>query len=184
MQTAETRQRIVEAALSLHREVGPLRTSVSAVAKRAGVERPTVYRHFPDDTSLLAACRGLHLATQPPPDPRSWATIEDPEDRLQVALAGLYGYYEETEHLTANLLRDAAASTTVAAAIAAMTEGLAVAVSLLAVGWTPGPPSQLSRAALEHAVAFETWRSLCRRSGLDRDTAIHLVVGMVGSVAR
>ncbi len=179
--TAETRRRIVEAALGLHEEVGPARTSMSAVAKRAGVERPTVYRHFPDEASLFQACRGLHMASTPPPNPASWIGISDPEDRLRVALEDLYRYYEATERLTGNLLRDAAISPTVAAATASMTSGLAAAVQILLTGWEREPSARL-RAVLELSVAFETWRSLCRRSGLESSVAIEIVVGAVRSV--
>ena len=54
----ETRRRIVEAAVELHSTIGPARTSYSAVARRAGVTRPTLYAYFPDKASLFAACSG------------------------------------------------------------------------------------------------------------------------------
>ena len=53
---AETRQRIVDAAVELHTSVGPARTTISAIAERAGVERHTVYAHFPDEPTLFRAC--------------------------------------------------------------------------------------------------------------------------------
>ena len=65
----ETRERIVEAAVDLHTTLGPARTSILAIAERAGVERPTVYRHFPTTESLLTACTAHHWAQQPAPDP-------------------------------------------------------------------------------------------------------------------
>jgi len=180
--TEETRRRIVDAALALHEEIGPARSSIAAVAKRAGVERPTVYRHFPDERSLLAACRGHSLSQHPPPDPSGWVAIEDPDERLRMALSALYAYYAETERLTANLLRDAAVSPAVAEAMMIMSAGLAAAVDLLEVGWpTDEGRAGLVRAALTHAVSFDTWRSLCRRSSLDEGAAIDLIVGMVRS---
>ena len=63
-QLEETRQRIVDATVALHEEVGPARTTVTAIAQRAGVSRPTVYNQFPDDRSLFAACSG-HWRQQP-----------------------------------------------------------------------------------------------------------------------
>ena len=51
----ETRQRIVEATVALHEELGPAQTSISKIAERAGVRRSTVYRHFPDEDAPFAA---------------------------------------------------------------------------------------------------------------------------------
>src|ERR687888_296648 len=55
-QLAETRRRITETTVELHRTVGPAATQISEIARRAGVQRVTVYNHFPDDASLFAAC--------------------------------------------------------------------------------------------------------------------------------
>src|SRR3954453_7585224 len=92
-QQEETRQRIVEAMVDLHREVGPARTTISAIAERAGVERLTVYRHFPDETAMFRACT-THYATQVPgPDAAMWAGVEEPAERLRSALHQFYDYY-------------------------------------------------------------------------------------------
>src|SRR3954447_14173700 len=69
---AETRQRIVEAAVQLHQTKGPGLTSFSDVARLAGVQRNTLYRHFPDEHSLLLACSGQYGQLNPPPDPTTW----------------------------------------------------------------------------------------------------------------
>src|SRR5512134_1449821 len=84
----ETRRRITEAAVELHGTIGPARTTVSAVADRAGVQRATVYRHFPDEESLFAACSAHWAMLNPPPDPGSWDE-PDPDRRLAVALEQL-----------------------------------------------------------------------------------------------
>src|ERR1700704_615036 len=89
----ETRRRIVEAAIELHGTVGPARTSVSAIAARAGVQRHTYYRHFPDERSLGLACSGLYMERNPLPDPAPWRAIRDPEKRLRRCLGDLYAYY-------------------------------------------------------------------------------------------
>ena len=89
----ETRRRIEAAAIALHEEVGGVAATITAIAERAGVSRLTVYRHFPDERSLLTACTGTYLAANPPPDPRDWARIPDPAVRLRIALAELYPYY-------------------------------------------------------------------------------------------
>src|ERR671928_2084651 len=80
---AETRRRITETTVELHRTVGPAATQISEIARRAGVGRVTVYNHFPDDASLLAACTTQFAADSPPPDPAAWTSVKDPDDRLK-----------------------------------------------------------------------------------------------------
>jgi AcrR family transcriptional regulator len=104
---ADTRRRITEATLELHRTVGPAATQISEIARRANVQRRTVYNHFPDDASLFAACSAHWRALHPAPDPTPWLEINDPGERLQFALRELYVWYRETEEMTANVLRDA-----------------------------------------------------------------------------
>src|SRR5262247_128064 len=104
---AETHLRITEAAIELHGTVGPSRTTLSAVAKRAGVERRTLYRHFPNEADLFAACSTHYFAANPWPDLADWRAVRDPQERLERALGDLYAYYERTEPMLANVLRDA-----------------------------------------------------------------------------
>src|SRR4051794_3542962 len=102
----QTRLRITESAVALHEELGPARTSISAVAERAGVRRSTVYRHFPDDEALFAACSSHFRSANPPPDLGVWAAIEDPAERTTTALRELYTFYGRTEGMYTSLLRD------------------------------------------------------------------------------
>src|SRR5215218_9654796 len=92
-----TRLRIIEAAIALHGTVGPARTTISAIAERAGVRRATVYRHFPDERTLLLGCSSTWAARNPLPDPATWAAIADPAERLERALDALYTWYERVE---------------------------------------------------------------------------------------
>ena len=94
---AETRRRITEAAVELHGTVGPARTSISAIAERAGVRRSTVYRHFPDEAALFDACSSHWAAANPVPDMAAWASIDDPDERLRTTLDELYAFYRRTE---------------------------------------------------------------------------------------
>ena len=92
--------------MELHGTLGPSRTSISAVAERAGVRRSTVYRHFPDEAALF---QGLQLplgGLNPTPDPGAWAAIDDPDERLRTALEELYAYFRGTEQMLENLHRD------------------------------------------------------------------------------
>src|SRR5688500_15470296 len=103
---ADTRRRIVEATVSLHQEVGPAATTVSEVARRAGVERVTVYNHFADDESLFAACSAHWRSLHPAPDPETWLVAADPATRLRLALPELYRWYRSTASMTGSVLRD------------------------------------------------------------------------------
>src|SRR5919202_6193130 len=104
---AETRQRIVESAVALHLERGPAQTSINAIAERAGVNRVTVYRHFPDARTLLDACSAHARKVDPPPALDGWRAIGDPRRRTEVALTQLYAYFRRTEAGWSNVLRDA-----------------------------------------------------------------------------
>lgn len=103
----ETRRRITAATVELHRTVGPAATRISEIARRAGVQRMTVYNHFRDEASLYAACSAHWQALHPRPDPLAWLATEDPGERLRLGLRELYAWYRETEPMTANILRDA-----------------------------------------------------------------------------
>src|SRR4051794_25438415 len=103
----QTRLRITESAATLHTDtLGPARTTMSAIAEHAGVRRSTLYRHFPDEATMFAACSSHWLAQNPPPDPTVWPAIADPRARIEAALGELYAYYRGTRHAYENLLRD------------------------------------------------------------------------------
>src|SRR5918999_6016128 len=106
-QQADTRRRIVEAAVDLHGSVGPALTSLSMIAERAGVQRHTLYAHFPDERSLFLACSGLTLERDPLPDAEPWRAIADQRERLRTGLLAIYGWYERNAELAACVLRDA-----------------------------------------------------------------------------
>src|SRR6476620_2169189 len=117
-QQSDTRRRIVEAVAALHGETGPARTTIKAIAERAGVERLTVYRHFADEGALFAACDVHFRAETPPPDPAAWAGVADPAARLRAARLAFYGYYRQGEAMLANAHRDAAQLPALAAVLA------------------------------------------------------------------
>ena len=130
-----TRQRITEAAVELHGSVGPARTTITAVAERAGVQRHTVYRHFPTEDDLFAACSGHYFAGHPWPDPGAWRAIADPAERLARGLDELYAYYERDRGDVANVLRDATLVPGVEPALAAFRAFVDDAARALAAGW-------------------------------------------------
>lgn len=177
---AETRRRIVEATAALHEEVGPAATTISAVAERAGVQRLTVYRHFPDEGALIAACAAHAGETYPPPDPALWSGMADPAQRLRAALRALYAYYASRERAMAQVLRDAEQIPALRAAMEPMERYMGGVAGGLAEGWDGAPRGpRLFRAALGHALDFWTWRSLASR-GLGPEEAADLMAEMVG----
>lgn len=179
---AETRRRIAAAAVELHGTVGPSRTTFSAVADKAGVQRHTVYRHFPTESDLFGACSAHFFAQHPLPDIQPWRQIEVPRPRLEQALDDLYGYYESTERMFSNVLRDAELIEALGPVLVPMNEYLDEAVRVLAAGWgARGRKRTRLVAALCHALDFHAWRSLTRDDQITRAEAIELMTALVAA---
>ncbi len=174
----QTRERITEAAMELHGSLGPARTTISAIAQRADVQRATVYRHFPDEEALFAACSAHWRAQNEPPDLAAWAAIRDPAARLAVALAELYAWYGRTQQMLELLIRDLPVVPAVQSQFRLPGYLDAAADVLLAGRPERGAARRRARAALGHAVAFETWASLVRQQGLTSAEAIRLMERM------
>jgi AcrR family transcriptional regulator len=172
---AATRARIVEAAVDMHTSLGPAATSISAIAERAGVQRHTVYAHFPDDDALFSACTGHWRSLHPFPDPAAWTKTSDPRRRLRRALQEIYAWYAEVEDDFALFTRDSHVFPSFWAAGRAQFSQIA---DDLARGF---PRRKAVRAAVGHALDFGTWRSLVRGQGLSDSAAVALMVGLVES---
>ena len=180
---AKTHLRITEAAIELHGTLGPSRTTMSAVARRAGVERRTLYRHFPDEADLFEACSTHYFAANPWPELDSWRAIRDPRQRLQHALDELYAYYERTEPMYSNVLRDAELVDYARDAVIPLHTYLEEAAEILTVGRrVAGRRRHLLVGALHHALAFSTWHSLTT-AGITRADAVMLVTALVETAA-
>jgi AcrR family transcriptional regulator len=162
---AQTRQRIVEAAVDLHTTVGPAATSITAIAKRAGVERHTVYAHFSDETVLFEACSSHWIRANPFPDGAEWLEIADPGQRLRRAIRDVYAWYDGVEGALVLFLRDGHVFPSWGEA---RRRRLAELADLLARDL---PCRKAVRAAVGHALEFETWRSLVRTQGLSNRAA-------------
>jgi AcrR family transcriptional regulator len=181
----ETRRRIVEATVELHKTVGMARTTISAIAEKAGVQRLTVYRHFPDERALFSACAGHWRAANPPPDPASWTQVADPEERLRVALSEVYAYHRRTEPMMANVIRDAPVHPLTREMAEPYVRHWERMRYVLATGWgVEDEQLALLLAALAHALDFQTWHSLVRQQGLNDEQAAELMVGMVRCLTR
>ena len=182
---AETRRRIVEATSALHAEVGPARTTIADVARRAGVGRVTVYNHFPDEAELLGACSAHFVATAPPPDPSGWAAERDPDARLRAALAEVYAYYRANAAMIGNVARDAAIVPALAEVLergGAAEHAAAMRDALLAGRGLRGARRRRVSAAIGLALAFPAWQALAA-DGLDDGEAVDLMARAVAAAA-
>jgi AcrR family transcriptional regulator len=174
---AETRRRITEATVALHGSVGPARTTVAAIAERAGVQRHTVYRHFSTDEDLFAACAGHYWAEHPWPDPAEWEGIGDPRARVRLALGMLYAFYASVEPMMTNVLRDAEVLPIVERSVRSYVDYIDGIARRLGDGLAPG--QHVVTVAVRHGIDFRTWHSLVRQGRLQPDEAVGLVVAMV-----
>src|ERR671918_2730604 len=181
----ETRRRIAEAAMELHQTVGPARTTVSAIAEKAGVQRHTHYAHFPELKDLYQACTAHHMERDPLPEPSRWAEISGPEQRLRRALSEVYAYYGGNEALLTNVLRDTPLDPVLQENNVflfrhweAMRDTIADAFE------ASGERREALLAAIALALDFQTWRTLVRQQELNQDRVVGLMAGMVRCLIR
>ena len=181
----ETRRRIAEAAVELHRTVGPARTTVSAIAEKAGVQRHTYYAHFPELKDLYQACTAHHMEREPLPDPSRWAEVSGPEERLRRALSEVYAYYGGNEALLTNVLRDAPSDPVLRENNVFLFRRWEAMRDVITDAFgASGERHEELLGAIALALDLQTWRTLVRGQGLDDDRAVELVVGMVRCLMR
>ncbi len=174
-QMEDTRRRIVEAAVELHQSIGPAHTSVSAIAERAGVQRQTYYRHFPEERELFESCSGLFLKRSPLPDPETWRAIADLRERQRHGLTELYAYYRANEEMLSSVVRDAEIHPLTQEMVERfIAPGLVEMREALAEDLPCGGENPHVSAVLDLALDFNTWRLLVRRNGLSQDDAVAL----------
>lgn len=179
-QEEATREQITEAAVKLHGSIGPARTTVSGVAKEAGVQRATVYRHFPNEVALFAACSAHYWARNPLPDIESWKAIRDRGERLRHGLAEFYDFYAQNEEMLDKTSRDSHLVPAMNAQAQAFFGFLEAAGGLLMAGRPErGAARRRTLAAVAHALLFPTWRSLTRMQGLSNADAVAVMATMV-----
>jgi AcrR family transcriptional regulator len=175
-----TRRRITESAVALHTTLGPSRTSLSAIAAHAGVRRSTLYRHFADEAAVFEACTARWMGDNPVPDLGRWAAIANPDERLRVALNELYTYYRSTEQMLTNLFRDEQTMPTVARLFAGFRRYIAAAQEVMMTGRSVrGAARHRVLAAIGHAAAFTTWKSLAVDQGLTDANAADLMCRLI-----
>jgi AcrR family transcriptional regulator len=177
----ETRRRITEATVALHETVGPAHTQISEIARRAEVERLTVYKHFPNADSLFQACSAHWRAGHPPPDPEPWNEIADPRLRTGTALAAVYTYFGENEPMLANIIRDAESMPVLREHLESGSLAYLAGVrDLILAGWrVRGRRRERLATVIDLALGFHTWQLLTRRQGLMNDEAAALMLGVI-----
>lgn len=179
-----TRDRIVDAAEAYYCATGIGPANISAIAKRAAVQRLTLYRHFANDDALLEAVLARWDSAYAWPTD-TWSTVADPRQRVRVALEALYQYYAAAEPsltvLTAARDRSAAA----ARWMDDLDRRIAAVRDRLADGWSvSGRPRRWLDALLGHALQSGTWRSLARDGGLGSSDAARLMARAAADIAR
>ena len=179
----ETRKRIVEATVHLHQTIGSSKTTISAIAEKAGVERLTVYRHFPDERSLFTACTSHYLTLNPLPDPSEWERIEEPRQRLRTALTEIYAFHVRTEPMFSRAAHDLDENPVLREVLAPYFSHWQRVHAILCAPWkVTGRTRVLARALIGHAISFQTWRSLVREQGLKNAEAVDLLVRTMSSL--
>jgi AcrR family transcriptional regulator len=178
-----TRERIVQATMELHKEVGPAKTTVAEIARRADVQRLTVYNHFPEDIELFGACQAHWMELHPLPDISPALALPDPTERVRAALRGFYGWYRETAPMAEKIQRDRGAVPALDALMEQTSDArLAQLTEALAGGFrSRGRRAERQRALIRLALEFWTWRRL-NREGLDDHTAADVMSEAVASV--
>ena len=171
----QTRERIVAATMELHKEVGPALTTVAEVARRAGVQRLTVYNHFPDEAELFGACQAHWMQLHPLPDLAAAMAADDPAERVRATLRGYYHWYSETEPMAQNIQKnhdavpalDSLMQRTANARLDQLADTLAAGLGV----------SEERRALVRLALDFWTWRRLSHE-GLADDAAADLMTAV------
>jgi AcrR family transcriptional regulator len=170
--------------MELHGSVGPARTTVTAVAERAGVQRHTVYRHFPTEAELFASCSGHFGALHPWPDTDAWSRINDPRERLATGLDELYRWYEETGDMWTRILRDRELVEAIEPALQPFYDYVGRCVGTLSAGWgLRGRRKRVLEASIRHAVEFATWQSLVGSGDIARSEAVSLMTALATASA-
>jgi AcrR family transcriptional regulator len=179
----QTRRQITEATMRLHERVGPAATTVSAVAEEAGVTRLTVYRHFPDDAALIAACSAHWRSLHPRPDTAAWSAVADPIERLHTALSETYAWAHTAAPMMTKIYRDIEVLPPLVSDAIARDDAHRVDVLARRFG-ARGRAVRRLRAALGHALHVRTWASLCLEGGLRDEEAVDVMVAAVLAALR
>jgi AcrR family transcriptional regulator len=175
----ETRRRIVDATVAVHQRLGPRHATISAIADEAGVQRLTVYRHFPDEATLFAACTSQWLEDNPPPDAGAWNGVRAPAERVHAALLALYAYYRRTERMWSVSYRDVDEVPALQEPMQGFEDYLDGVQRALVAAWPPALRTRTLKVIVSHCIRFATWQSLVRQGGLSQADAAAACVSWI-----
>lgn len=182
-QEEQTRDRIVDAAMALHEELGPRATTIKAIAERAGVQRLTVYRHFEDDVAIFQACSSRWLELNPPPDPSRWQALPSAAQRTEQALRQIYTYYAVNARMLNRVYSDEAAVPALREVMAGFRSYLEGVANDLLKAWQPESKKRKDlKALITHALQFSTWESFSEDKLKERRIA-EMMTRCIGSIA-
>jgi AcrR family transcriptional regulator len=171
----DTRRRIAKATYELHSTVGPALTTIALISERAGLPRQTVYRNFGTQLEIFRNCIAFGLELNPLPDPKRWQSISDPGERLQVGLTELYQWFEATEPVMTNSLRDFGAVPESAEAMQPVGHVFQRIYETLNQGWEGSKVAPV----LSLAVDFATWKKLRREHGMPSSAIVELWLDVI-----
>jgi AcrR family transcriptional regulator len=174
-QVEDTRRRIAKATYELHSTIGPAMTTIALISERAGLPRQTVYRNFGTQLELFRSCIAFGLELHPLPDPSRWQSTADPGERLRIGLTGLYQWFEATEPVMTNSLRDFGAVRESAEAMQPVGEVFQRIYQTLRQGWEGSEVTPL----LSLAVDFATWKKLRREQGMASSAIVELWLDVI-----
>lgn len=174
-QVEDTRRRIAKATYELHSTIGPALTTIALISERAGLPRQTVYRNFGTQLELFRGCIAFGLELHPLPDPSRWQSTADPGERLRIGLTGLYQWFEATEPVMTNSLRDFGAVRESAEAMQPVGEFFQRIYQTLRQGWEGSEVTPL----LSLAVDFATWKKLRREQGMASSAIVELWLDVI-----
>ena len=171
----ETRRRIAKATYELHSTIGPAFATVALIADRAGLPRQTVYRNFGTQVELFRSCIAFGLEMHPLPDPNRWQSIADPRERLQVGLTQLYRWFEASEPVMTNSVRDFGVVRESAEAMQPVAEAFKRIYEALCQDWEGSRVPPL----LWLAVDFATWKKLHREQGMASTAIVEMWLDLI-----
>lgn len=178
----QTRDRIVAAAFDLHATIGPSRTTIRAIAEHAGLQRHTIYAHFPDIESLYEACTVHGIRSTSMPEADGWQAVAPPLGRLRHGLTQMIAWYRANEQMLGNVLFDFDPTLPPPTEPDPFEVRMGALQAALMEGWTIEPDRRLAfEAVVGHALAFTTWRSLAA-GGLTDDQVVAVLVGLVEKI--
>ena len=181
-QQDQTRERIVEATVALHEELGPAYTSIKAIAEKAGVQRLTVYRHFPDETCLFQACTSHYLGQHPPPDISQWAEVSNARERSRAALLAFCRYYRQTENMWTVAYRDVDQVDALQAPMSEFEAYIDMVRDDLLKTWNKKQDTKKRlKITIGHGLFFPTWLSL-KNQKLNDDKIADLISTWIDAI--